>query len=225
MNEIKEHQKKLNTEKAIKTRLINRKIHKFNNFNNEDNKRNKAERKLYSMLNEEQKKNFKIRIELLDLDIDFFKEIYSLGFGVSLFGVAEDWKISSNSINRISIEDIEKLINPINEEIKEYNFIVSTKEELEEIKNQMSGKIGDWTATPNIENGTFEYTFSEKTTPQEVKGFEHLINEDFNNKTKEEKINIVMDLVAQGAEIENNILIPPPPLSLKKPSNKKKIKF
>ena len=111
------------------------------------------------MLDEEQKKKFKIRVELLGFDMDFFKEIYLLGFGVSLFGVANDWKISKNLINKIEIEEIEKLINPI--------------------------------------------------------------NEDFNYKTNEEKINIVMDLIAQGAEIENNILIPPPPLSLKKPSNKK----
>lgn len=150
MNEIKEQQKKMNIEKANKTRLTNRKIHKFNNFNNEDNKRNKQERKLYSMLNSEQKKEFKIRVELLGLNMDFFKEIYLLGFGVSLFGISNDWKISNESMNKLTIEDIEKLI----------------------------------------------------LYPQII----HEMKDEINDKTNEEKI---------------NILIPPPPLSLKKPSNKK----
>lgn len=242
MNEIKEQQKKLNIEKANKKRIINRKIHKFNNFNNEDNKRNKAERNLYSILNEEQKKEFKIRVELLGLNMDFFKEIYLLGFGVSLFGVATDWKISINPINKIKLEEVAKLFDPSKEIIKlqtedghtaiyqeteqkaipingQYNFIVSTVEEMKRLKKEMSGKNGDWTASPNFTDGKFIFTFTEKTaSPQNLI---NPINESFNEKTNEEKINIVMDLVAQGAEIENNILIPPPPLSLKKPSNKK----
>ncbi len=115
MNEIKEHQKKMNIEKANKTRLINRKIHKFNNFNNEDNKRNKEERKLYSMLNEDQKKEFKIRVELLGLNMDFFKEIYLLGFGVSLFGISNDWKISNEKMNKLTHEEIGKLFDPSKE--------------------------------------------------------------------------------------------------------------